>query len=232
VAVVPVKRLGAAKTRLRGAVDDARHEDLALAMLRDTLTAVLACAEVADVLVVTDDPVATAAALALGARAVPDVPAAGLNAAMTFGADVATGLHRRRAVLAGDLPGLRPDDLAEALRAAHPQRSRHFVRDAEGTGTVLLTAAPGVPLHPLFGIDSAAAHAASGATELAPPWPTLRQDVDTPTDLTRARAMGVGRHTAALFADLAGVLPDRSRSRDESPVSPARSRECCRTGGV
>ena len=46
--VIPVKRLGAAKSRLRGAVPDARHEDLALAMVRDTVAAALGCAEVAD----------------------------------------------------------------------------------------------------------------------------------------------------------------------------------------
>jgi 2-phospho-L-lactate guanylyltransferase len=231
VAVVPVKRLGAAKSRLRGAVDDARHEDLALAMLRDTVAAVIACAEVADVLVVTDDPVVTASALALGARAVPDAPAAGLNAAVAFGADVAAGSHRWRAVLAGDLPGLHPGDLAEALRAARTG-GRHFLRDAAGSGTVLLTAAPGVPLGPLFGVNSAAAHASSGARELTGPWPALRHDVDTPTDLTQAQAMGVGRHTAALLADLAVVVPHRSRISDESPTTTARSRPRCPCGAV
>jgi 2-phospho-L-lactate guanylyltransferase len=200
VAVVPVKRLGAAKSRLRGAVDDARHADLALSMLRDTLVAVLACAEVAEALVVTDDPVVTAAALALGARAVPDVPAAGLNPAVGFGADVAAGLHRRRVVLAGDLPGLRQADLAEALRAAAAP-VRHFVPDAAGTGTVLLTAPPGVPLDPHFGPGSAAAHAASGAVELTGDWPALRRDVDTPDDLWAVLSLGTGAHTAAVLDD-------------------------------
>ena len=54
-AVIPVKRLAAAKTRLRGAVPSAHHQDLALAMLRDTLVSVLAAPETAEVLVVTDD---------------------------------------------------------------------------------------------------------------------------------------------------------------------------------
>jgi 2-phospho-L-lactate guanylyltransferase len=232
VVVVPVKRLSAAKSRLRGAVDDARHEDLALAMLRDTLTAVIVCPEVAEVLVVTDDPVVAASAAALGARTVPDVPAAGLNAAVAFGADVATGLHRRRAVLAGDLPGLRPADLAEALRAAAGAGGRHFLRDSAGSGTVLLTAAPGVPLGPLFGVGSATAHAGSGATELSGDWPALRHDVDTPEDLTKAHTMGLGPHTSALLGDLAVVVPHRNRMTDESPTTSARSRPRCCTGAV
>jgi 2-phospho-L-lactate guanylyltransferase len=125
--VIPVKRLGTAKSRLRGAVPDARHKDLALAMLRDTTAAALGCAEVADLLVVTDDPAATRAVTALGAHAVPDRPGAGLNAAVRFGADVVTGLGRRRAALAGDLPALRPAELGSALSMAN---GRGFVPDA------------------------------------------------------------------------------------------------------
>jgi 2-phospho-L-lactate guanylyltransferase len=201
VVVVPVKRLGAAKSRLRGAVADARHEELALAMLRDTLTAVTACPDVAEVVVVTDDPVVTAMAPGVGARAVPDAPSAGLNAAAGFGADVAAGLHRWRAVLAGDLPGLRPQELTAALRAA-AHGGRHFLPDAAGTGTVLLTAWPGVPLDPHFGVGSAAAHAASGALELSGDWPGLRHDVDTAADLTTVLALGTGPRTTALMNEV------------------------------
>jgi 2-phospho-L-lactate guanylyltransferase len=199
-AVIPVKSLSAAKSRLRGAVADARHEELALAMVRDTVTAVRACAAIGDVLVVTDDRAATAAVTALGARPVPDRPASGLNAAMTFGADVVAGLGRRRAVLTGDLPALRPAELGEALAAAGAGRS--FVADAAGTGTVLLTAGPGTALEPRFGAGSAAAHAASLARPLTGEWPGLRQDVDTAGDLRTVLALGAGAHTCGLLRDL------------------------------
>jgi 2-phospho-L-lactate guanylyltransferase len=199
-AVIPVKSLSAAKSRLRGAVADARHEDLALAMVRDTVAAVVACSAVGAVLVVTDDPAAAVAVTALGARAVPDRPSAGLNAAMRWGADVAAGLAQRRAVLTGDLPALRPAELAAALAAAGPRRS--FVADAAGTGTVLLTAGPGVPLDPHFGVGSAAAHAASLAQPLAGEWPGLRQDVDTADDLRTVLTLGAGEHTCGLLRDL------------------------------
>jgi 2-phospho-L-lactate guanylyltransferase len=198
-AVIPVKRLNAAKSRLRGAVPAARHADLALAMVRDTVTAVLAGSAVAELVVVTDDPVAGAAVAALGARVEPDRPAAGLNAAMRFGADEIAGLGRCRVVLAGDLPALRPDQLDGALDQA---RGRSFVADAAGTGTVLLTAPPGQPLDPRFGLGSAVAHAASGATPLTGDWPGLRQDVDTPADLRSVLSLGAGRHTCDLLRDL------------------------------
>jgi 2-phospho-L-lactate guanylyltransferase len=197
-AVIPVKRLSAAKSRLRGAVPAAHHAELALAMVRDTAAAVLAGTRVAELLVVTDDPVAAAAVTGLGARVVPD-PAADLNGAMRFGADQVAGLSRFRAVLAGDLPALRPEQLDDALAAA---ARRSFVADAAGTGTVLLAAAAGEPLDPRFGLGSAVAHAASGAVPLAGEWPGLRQDVDTPADLAAVLALGAGRHTCALLRDL------------------------------
>ncbi|BCJ54644.1 2-phospho-L-lactate guanylyltransferase [Actinoplanes sp. NBRC 14428] len=216
-AVIPVKRLSAAKSRLRGAVPDAWHEALALAMVRDTVTAVGACEQVGGVVVVTDDPAAAAAASGLGARVVADSPAAGLNEAMSFGADVAVGAGRRRAVLAGDLPALRPHELGAALLSA--PAGRGFVADAAGTGTVLLTAGPGTPLGPRFGPGSAAAHAASGAAALTGDWPGLRQDVDTPADLRTVLGLGAGEHTCALLRDL-GLATGCGSTR--VPAGPSR----------
>jgi 2-phospho-L-lactate guanylyltransferase len=250
-AVIPVKRLHAAKTRLRGAVPAARHEELALALVRDTAAAILACPEVTELLVVTDDPAATVAATELGARVVPELgpltarddrtpatpdhgtpatpdhgtpatpdhgtpatpdhgtPAtpdhgtrvarghgvADLNAALRRAAEVA-GSGRNRAVLTGDLPALRPAELRDALRRVE---TRSFVPDAAGTGTVLLAATAGVALDPHFGVDSAAAHAASGARLLAGDWPGLRRDVDTVADLHAVLALGAGPHTRAVL---------------------------------
>jgi 2-phospho-L-lactate guanylyltransferase len=212
--VIPVKRLGAAKSRLRGAVADGWHQELALAMVRDTVTAVLRSTEIGRLLVVTDDPEASAAVQALGAEAVPDRPAAGLNAAFRYGADTVAGLTGPRAALAGDLPALTGADLGAALRMAV---ERSFVADAAGTGTVLLAAPAGVPLDPRFGVGSAAAHAASGARSLISDWPGLRQDVDTPADLDVVLALGAGAYTCALLRDLGrtdgcGATPVRAAS--------------------
>ncbi len=53
---MPVKRLEAAKSRLRGALTDADHEALVLAMALDTVAAALASPVVGRVVVVTGDP--------------------------------------------------------------------------------------------------------------------------------------------------------------------------------
>jgi len=205
VVVVPVKRLERAKTRLATRPATNRR-DLALAFALDTVRAALDCDAVVGVVVVTDDDDVRAAVTDLGASWVPDAPDAGLNAALTHGAEVV----RRGspdawvAVLAADLPALRPEELARALDAA-VHVSRGFVADATGTGTTLLTARPGADLDARFGPRSRAAHAASGAVALEPgPVPGLRRDVDTEVDLWDAGRLGLGPATGTLLEATTG----------------------------
>ncbi len=56
--LIPVKELGLAKTRLRGALPGVPHRDLVLALVLDTVAAALA---VATVVVVTSDETVAAA---------------------------------------------------------------------------------------------------------------------------------------------------------------------------
>jgi 2-phospho-L-lactate guanylyltransferase len=193
--LLPVKVLARAKSRLAMLAGDRRGE-LALALASDTVCAVLACPEVARVIVVTSDPVAGPLLAALGAVVVPDQPAdlsAGrgtlgpldgadvpgmlgglgvqdaLNAALRHGAAVAA----RRwpgtglAALTADLPAVSPAELAAALRAAGASPGQAaFVPDAAGVGTTLYAVPPGGEFRPLFGGASRARHAAAGAVEL------------------------------------------------------------------
>ena len=145
--LLPVKVLARAKSRLAVLAGDRRRE-LALALACDTVAAVVACPEVARVVVVTSDPVAGPLLTALGAIIVADEPddlsvslgslggtAAGaaapgvlgelgvqdaLNAALRHGAAVAVRRWPRTglAALTADLPALNPAELALALRAA------------------------------------------------------------------------------------------------------------------
>lgn len=202
--VLTVKSLRRAKSRLLGAADHgtgdrAAHEALALALVRDTAAAALATPTVRGVLVVTSDPRVAAALASDGVPTTPDLPAAGLNAAVTHGAELLRLADPDATVgaLQSDLPALRPEQLAAAL--AETAGRRAFCPDRQGTGTTLLVAAPGQPLAPSFGPGSAAAHAASGAVRIGVDQPTLRTDVDTAADLRAATELGVGHHTAALL---------------------------------
>ncbi|MCK0111327.1 2-phospho-L-lactate guanylyltransferase [Ornithinimicrobium sp. F0845] len=213
--VVPVKQAQQAKTRLRAPAPLSRPA-LARAIALDTLEAVCRALPPGDVVTVTSDEVVGPAAAALGARVIPD-PGAGLNAAITAGiqeavtaspnswptasrshAPTAGPEARGIAVLLGDLPALRPEDLVAALQDCADHR-RAVVPDHSGSGTVLLTAAPGILPEPGFGPGSAARHGES-ATVLTPDLPRLRRDVDDLADLQAVIELGVGRHTAELLA--------------------------------
>ncbi|MEW2083099.1 2-phospho-L-lactate guanylyltransferase [Streptomyces sp. NPDC005283] len=196
--VVPLKPLVLAKSRLAEAADDVLRPHLALAFAQDTVAAALACPEVRDVAVVTDDPAAAAELAALGARIVPDMPAAGLNAALTHGAEAVRAVRPAAAVgaLNADLPALRPMELARVLARASAF-PRAFLTDTAGIGTTFLSAAPGVELRPAFGGRSRRRHRASGAVEiLLDGVDSVRQDVDTGDDLEAALVLGVGPRTA------------------------------------
>ena len=213
--LVPVKSLARAKTRLRGAADDGvgdpvAHNRLSLALARDTIAAARGAHGVHEVIAVTSDPEVTARLTADGIRVLADHPERGLNAALSFGAEVLGSWDPTRPVgaLQADLPALRPEELADAL--AHARLAldagiapRAFCADAEGTGTTLLVCAPGVPLAPRFGPGSAAAHERAGALRLRGAWPGLRRDVDTPDDLRLARELGLGPATLATLREAA-----------------------------
>ena len=114
------------------------------------------------------------------------------------------GHERRRP---GRGAGQRSREFGRALRAAAAWPTA-FVADAEGDGTTLYTATPGAAFRPAFGLASRARHAASGAVELVLDGiPGLRRDVDTPSDLRGAAALGLGRHSAPLAAELLRCAP-------------------------
>jgi 2-phospho-L-lactate/phosphoenolpyruvate guanylyltransferase len=197
VVVVPVKSADVAKSRLSTYAGDLRA-DLARAFAIDCLAATVEAPGVRETVVVTDDPMVRD--MALGCVVVPDVPAAGLNAAVRHGAEIAGARHPDLgvALLAADLPALRSVELARALTRAgiHP---RALVTDRHGTGTNLLTTATGLAVLARFEGASAAAHRATGAVDLDEPLPTVRTDVDTPDDLRAAMRLGVGPATRAVL---------------------------------
>jgi len=201
-AVVPVKLLAYAKSRL-GAYGDVVRTELALAFADDVVAAVLACADVLRAVVVTDDVRAADALRRPGVCVVRDLPGAGLNAALAHGADLLRAADPGLGVvaLASDLPALRAAELADVLLRVV---GRGFVADTQGVGTTLLAASPGSALLPSYGPASRLRHLGSGAIELTAA-PGLRRDVDTPEDLRSALLLGVGPRTAAVAASLHAV---------------------------
>lgn len=195
--VIPVKPASRGKSRLD--VPGVERSALARAIALDTIAAAAACERVAQVVVVTEDGGLVLQAVDIpGLRFVPEDEPAGLDAAVATGMATAEGMPR--AALLGDLPALRPDDLAAALDAAS-QHDRAVVADADGTGSTLVTARAGIAWSSAFGADSFARHRALGCVALEiTDASTLRHDVDDLEQLIAARSLGVGARTAALLA--------------------------------
>jgi 2-phospho-L-lactate guanylyltransferase len=194
--VIPVKLLAQAKSRLAD-LADADRESVALAMAADTVAAAVACEAVGDVVVVSDDTTIRAEARALGAEVIADWPNAGLNKALSAGAEHAAARWPGRglAALTADLPALSAAELAVALAAASAV-TQAFVADAAGSGTTLYTAVPGAEFRPRFGPQSRMRHRQAGAVELdVTGIPGLRRDVDTLADLHSAALIGLGSRT-------------------------------------
>ena len=227
-AVVPVKGGPLAKSRLH--LPPAARAALADAFARDTVTALRAAERGMPVLVVTSDAAVSAWVPSAGAELVRD-PGLGLDAAVAAGCRAAAGLGARRvAVMLGDHPALRPEEVRSALEAAarHPSC---VVPDAGDDGTALLTLTlPPHSLLPLaadggvrtaFGPGSAAAHERLGHTRLDLDLPGLRVDVDDAASLAAAARLGLGPHTleALARATVPGVQASIHRIEDDGSGS-------------
>lgn len=197
--IVPVKGAPHGKSRLSGPGIDRGRLSRALAL--DSIEAAAEAVGAGRVVVVSDDPVLVTAARRHGCLTLSD-PGAGLNGAIRH-AHIWIREHSRdhaiaAAVLLGDVPAVRPDDVRAALGEAAAY-DRAFVPDRDGSGSVLLTDRSGT-LEPGFGAGSARRHEDSGHVRLDLDLPRLRTDVDLSTDLAVAAMLGCGRHTSAVLA--------------------------------
>jgi 2-phospho-L-lactate guanylyltransferase len=207
VALVPVRGLEAAKSRLGEALDAEERQALVEQLLARTIAAAAGVPGVAAVAVVSPDPAALALATGLGAVAVRQA-GEGLNEGLAVGRDraVADGAGALLVVPA-DLPGVSAAALAAVVAVAHATAAEGpagrpvvvLVTDRAGVGTnALLLAPPGaIPFR--FGPGSRAAHAAAaraaGAAYVEVVGP-LDLDLDTPDDLLAAEGRGLGALTA------------------------------------
>jgi 2-phospho-L-lactate/phosphoenolpyruvate guanylyltransferase len=194
-ALVPIRGLETAKTRLGEDLDAEERLELVTAMLRRTLEATRDARRIRGTIVVTMDP--EAAGIAKELRAVGLVERApGLNQAITAARSVAMARGATAVlVLPADLPSVTApavdDVLGEAGAAAADRGLVAVVPDRHGQGTNALLVSPPATIDPAFGGASRAAHAArataAGATWLELDGP-LSLDLDTPADLLAAEA--------------------------------------------
>lgn len=186
VALVPVKRLELAKSRLAPLLSSAERRHLQEAMLTHVLGELAGAPGLAGAAVVTADIDAAAIADRFGARLVPDT-ADELNAALSAAtlrlvADGAAIV----AIVPADLPELTAADMARALAEVRRSGATLVVPDAEARGTNgLVFPARSVP-RLSFGPGSFHRHLAESGAK-AFPLPSFARDLDRPDDLAALR---------------------------------------------
>ena len=205
-ALVPVRRLGAAKSRLRPGLGGEPLEALTLAMLEDVVSALCAAPELGAVLVVTEDERVAEAARKAGARALVRAEP-GLNASLDAGgALLASEGATAVLVVLGDVPGLRAADVTALTAALGELGPRGVVlAPARDGGTAALLRRPHDVIACAFGPQSAQRHrelARCGGVPLRElDLPGLAIDLDRPEDLADFLAgPGAGPRTRALLA--------------------------------
>ena len=189
LAILPVKSFASAKQRLAGSLGAEARQTLAVAMFTDVLDSLRHVPRLDEVVVVTAERAAQAAANTRGVRVLPDGAEAGQSEAALIGIGHAlAGGHDRVVLVPGDTPLLQPGDL-ESLIAGRPRSPAvAIVPDRHGTGTNALVLSPPDVIEPSFGPDSLARHVAAaeeaGVVHRVERVRTLALDVDTPGDLS------------------------------------------------
>lgn len=195
-AVVPIRGLATAKSRLGADLTGEARRALVTELLRRTLVATRDARRIAGTVVVTMDP--AAAGLAKRHRAIGLVELApGLNEAIQAARSVA-GARGATAVLVlpADIPAVAAEHVDAIIAAAAALDARvglvALVPDRHGHGTNVLLLSPPTVIAPAFGGASRSLHElaaqAAGAryAEIDSP---LSLDVDTPADLLEAEAV-------------------------------------------
>jgi 2-phospho-L-lactate guanylyltransferase len=205
-ALVPLRGLEAAKSRLGAELDAEERLDLVTGLLERTLEAAGSCRRVDHVLLVSPDPATLELGRRIGVETLHE-PGHGLNAALEAGRGHAlAGGAGTLIVLPADLPRVSPEAIAHLLSATDPARRAGrsvvaLVPDRHGDGTNALVLSPPDAIPFLFGQGSRAMHEAAalaaGAAYLELEG-ELTLDVDTPDDLLLAEvALSPAEHTAA-----------------------------------
>lgn len=190
--IIPVKRLGAAKSRIP--LSAALRADLVLAMLDDVVASARLAPSVDAVHVVSADAVVGERARLCGAAVIVGDEVHGLNGDLATAISSVRADHRDAAIaiVVADLPCLAAGDL-EHLLAQAPTSGPAFVAGVDG-GTTMLLARAAVELAPRFGSHSAWNHA-QDAERLSDVPASARIDIDSLDALQSAVQQGVGPQT-------------------------------------
>jgi 2-phospho-L-lactate guanylyltransferase len=189
-ALVPLKELVQAKSRLAGLLRPSERRALAQAMVEDVLTVLCSHSDIAQITLVSDDPGAGLLAQQYGAQCWSEesLGACGLNAVIQSASErLLAGGEEPLLVLHGDLPLLTAEDISSVLSSQRKLQGLIIGCDRQGSGTNLLAFSSVHMPRFCFGRGSCAGHMASARRAGIPVQILQRSgisvDVDTAPDL-------------------------------------------------
>lgn len=212
-ALLPMKPLEAAKSRLSRALSDPARQSVAFAMFHDVLECLLRARQVEAVSVVTADRRLLDLSMRMHALPVDEGTPRGLNAAAALG--TAACLSRGATsvlIVLSDLPTLTSDEIDALYADLPPAPHVRLVRSHEGLGTNAILRTPPTVISTRFGGRSFQDHVSAAAdaevSYSALDLPGLSFDVDTVEDLREF--VQIGRPGRTFFeAQKLGIVPAR-----------------------
>lgn len=212
-AIVPVKPLNRAKSRLAGVLAPEVREQLATAMLTRTVSLLAESPDISGTLVISRDSRALVIARRYGAKTVQESGNPELNPSLERASQVIASWNAGAAlVLPADLPLLALADLKELVNLGRYNQSAVIVPDRLGDGTNGLLLRPPGLISFSFGPHSFARHLASAraanATVHVYRSERLTLDLDVPEDLLIYLELCPKYHVEPLIEfDVADLLP-------------------------
>ncbi len=191
-AIIPVKPLNRAKSRLAGVLSAEQRSQFAEVMLRRILNVVDGAPEITGTLIISRDTKALAIAREMGAKTIQESSASDLNPALNRATEIvriwgAAGVL----ILPADLPFIAQDDITSVvdMGMADPDSTLVIATDSEYDGTNALFVRPPGLITYSYGYGSYERHikAASQTGAIIKHYQSenLRLDIDVPDDLQR-----------------------------------------------
>lgn len=202
-AIVPMKPLQRAKSRLAGVLSEEARFTLSRNLLVHTLEQLTAVAEIERVVVVSKDSDALALARDLGAKTITEHGASDLNKALLRATEVARGYGvSGLLVIPADLPLITTADIQQLIQTATDPPVIALAPDRHGQGTNAFLSIPTGLIEYDFGPESFHKHihraeAASVRVEICE-LTSFGLDIDFPDDLKTLEMMEETTHVDVL----------------------------------
>lgn len=193
-AIIPVKPLKNAKSRLSGVLSPDERYEFAQAMFKHVLSVVTSVPQITGTLVISRDTKALSIARDMGAKTIQEGMVSDLNPALMRATAVVNSWRAEAVfILPADLPFVSVEDIKEMMSLGREQNSIVIATDDEHDGTNALLIRPPGLIDYAYGVGSYKRHvdnAHNMGAEVVPYFSErIALDIDVPEDLALYHAI-------------------------------------------